>query len=169
MRNRQQILTCSAFSAVVAAFGAVLLLPAIASWSNRTLLWWLFYVLATAMPVGMGKRPLSGKWRILVSALPGLMPLLYISLQVLVLGQTASLSGLQADNRNFWILVAVLSTMTWLFVWFFSYARAGFILIVSWLIADASEAKVNTISRVLTAIVGLLGVLGLLLTKILSS
>lgn len=59
--------------------------------------------------------------------------------------------------------------MTWLSVWLFSYARGFIKEVVRWMMDDASEKKVKTIARVLTAILSLLGVIGMLITKLMPS
>jgi hypothetical protein len=76
---------------------------------------------------------------------------------------------LLSDNPRFWLLVSFLSLMTWLFVWLFSYARGFIDEVVRWMMDKASEKKVKTISRVLTAILSLLGVIRMLITKLMPS
>jgi hypothetical protein len=158
-------IACAATTAIVAAFGTVFLLPALKTFSDKILLWWLFYVLATAMAVGIGKNPVVGLRRLLIAAIPGLMPALYIGFR-LMLGHTVYLSGLNSKNPIFWAAVTVTVLATWFFTWLFSHARVGLKAGLRRLMRDAPEKQINALSRTLTAVIGLLGVIGILVTKL---
>lgn len=158
-------IACTAVTAIVAAFGTVFLLPALRTWSDRVLLWWLFYVLASAMALGIGKNPVAGIPRFLIASMAGLMPALYVAFQVLI-RDTLSLSGLSPRNPRFWAVVAVMALASWCFVWLFSYARTGIKTALEALMTDTPEKRINALSRTVTAAIGLLGVIGILVTKL---
>jgi hypothetical protein len=168
-RAGNRFIESTAVTALVAAFGTVFLLPALETWDQYTLLWWLFYLVATALASNSGRQPVTGFPRFLIALLPALAPLLHLVFQIFVLERTANLSGLVSDNPRFWIAVAVLCLMTWILVWLFSQARDFIAAIVRWLLRDKTEEKINTIARGLTAITSLLGVVGLLISNLMQT
>src|SRR5689334_17371999 len=142
MPSRPYAIESAAATAIVSAFGTVFLLPALRYFDQSTTLWWLFYVLATAMAANAEKQPLNGASRALIALIPALAPLAYIAFQVVVLGRRIGLSGLEPDNPNFWMAVSIVCAMIWPLVWLFSYGRSFLAAIVRWLVRKPSEAKV---------------------------
>jgi hypothetical protein len=164
----EDLVACTAMTTLIAAFGTVLLLPSLKTNNiDRNLLLWLFYVLAAAMSLGAGRNPVVGLPRFLIASIPGLMTALYIGFRVLVLGDTMHLSGLSSENPRFWTVVATTTLVTWCFVWLFSHTRAGLGGALRKLKPYATEKQINALSRTLTAAVGLLGVIGMLISTLL--
>jgi hypothetical protein len=160
-------LTRLATAAVVAAFGAVLVMPAIKEMHDRTILWWLSYVVLVATVTSGGNVPASREQRICIAGMAVLMPLLYVWLIVAVLERDYHFSGAAYGSPTFVKLMLAFTIGTWIFTWLFSYANELFERLVLSIDGQATEEKIKRVTKNITLFVSLISAFTLLLSKVL--
>lgn len=167
--SNNKLIAVVAVTSISSAFGTVVLMPALREWhEGTTVLWWLCYVALTSMSVASGQGMRSWQ-RAIISVIPAVLPLLYITLSVKILGRHFRMSDIPSNSELFPNLIAAFFIFTWLLVFIFSYARSFFESIIKTLIQDGTEGRIQRASKVLAALVGLVGATGLFIKAILLS
>jgi hypothetical protein len=152
--------------ALVSVFGTAILIPSLRFWSDVSIVLWALFVLAAGIAIGTGSPPIKTLPRLFVALIPSACIAAYVSLRVVVLQHTISLSGLNSDNVQFWILFAYIVGITWVFTFALSYSSQVVAMIVGFFVGKESEGKIERASKTITAIIGLISVVGLLLNAV---